>query len=125
MSNRLVMRATSSSIGCIEPTRSQFIGRVPVFAFGNSDGDHQMLQWTAAGGGALHGHRPSHGCGSRSTLAAVNPSAEPLLDSQSVHHFAGKCVCTQATYLSIQPCRNLRVSSLAMSPASVKNPFVT
>jgi phosphoglycolate phosphatase-like HAD superfamily hydrolase len=29
----------------------QRIGRRPVFAFGNSDGDHQMLQWTAAGGG--------------------------------------------------------------------------
>jgi len=28
------------------------IGRRPVFAFGNSDGDLQMLQWTAAGGGA-------------------------------------------------------------------------
>jgi hypothetical protein len=29
----------------------KFIGRRPIFAFGNSDGDHQMLQWTAAGGG--------------------------------------------------------------------------
>jgi phosphoglycolate phosphatase-like HAD superfamily hydrolase len=29
-----------------------FIGRRPILAFGNSDGDHQMLQWTAAGGGA-------------------------------------------------------------------------
>jgi phosphoglycolate phosphatase-like HAD superfamily hydrolase len=29
----------------------RFIGRRPVLAFGNSDGDHQMLQWTAAGGG--------------------------------------------------------------------------
>ena len=28
------------------------IGRRPVAAFGNSDGDLQMLQWTAAGGGA-------------------------------------------------------------------------
>jgi phosphoglycolate phosphatase-like HAD superfamily hydrolase len=28
------------------------IGRRPVLAFGNSDGDLQMLQWTAAGGGA-------------------------------------------------------------------------
>jgi hypothetical protein len=27
------------------------IGRRPILAFGNSDGDHQMLQWTAAGGG--------------------------------------------------------------------------
>jgi phosphoglycolate phosphatase-like HAD superfamily hydrolase len=31
---------------------NRFIGRRPIFAFGNSDGDHQMLQWTAAGGGA-------------------------------------------------------------------------
>jgi hypothetical protein len=30
---------------------NQHIGRRPVFAFGNSDGDLQMLQWTAAGQG--------------------------------------------------------------------------
>jgi 2C-methyl-D-erythritol 2,4-cyclodiphosphate synthase len=30
----------------------RFIGRQPILAFGNSDGDHQMLQWTAAGAGA-------------------------------------------------------------------------
>jgi len=30
---------------------NRFIGRRPIFAFGNSDGDHQMLQWTAAGEG--------------------------------------------------------------------------
>ena len=29
----------------------RFIGRRPILAFGNSDGDHQMLQWTAAGDG--------------------------------------------------------------------------
>ena len=28
-----------------------FIGRRPYFAFGNSDGDQQMLEWTAAGDG--------------------------------------------------------------------------
>jgi phosphoglycolate phosphatase-like HAD superfamily hydrolase len=28
---------------------NRFIGRQPIFAFGNSDGDLQMLQWTAAG----------------------------------------------------------------------------
>ena len=28
-----------------------FIGRRPIAAFGNSDGDLQMLQWTAAGSG--------------------------------------------------------------------------
>ena len=31
---------------------NRFIGRRPVFAFGNSDGDQQMLEWTAAGDGA-------------------------------------------------------------------------
>jgi phosphoglycolate phosphatase-like HAD superfamily hydrolase len=31
---------------------NRFIGRRPIFAFGNSDGDQQMLQWTADGGGA-------------------------------------------------------------------------
>jgi phosphoserine phosphatase len=30
---------------------NQHIGRRPILAFGNSDGDLQMLQWTAAGGG--------------------------------------------------------------------------
>lgn len=29
----------------------RFIGQRPVFAFGNSDGDQQMLEWTAAGTG--------------------------------------------------------------------------
>ena len=29
----------------------QHIGRRPIAAFGNSDGDLQMLQWTAAGSG--------------------------------------------------------------------------
>jgi hypothetical protein len=31
---------------------NRFIGRRPVMAFGNSDGDLQMLQWTAASAGA-------------------------------------------------------------------------
>jgi len=30
---------------------NHFIGRRPIFAFGNSDGDQQMLQWTASCGG--------------------------------------------------------------------------
>jgi hypothetical protein len=29
----------------------KFIGRRPIFAAGNTDGDQQMLQWTAAGPG--------------------------------------------------------------------------
>lgn len=36
-----------------KPTNiNRFIGRRPILAFGNSDGDQQMLQWTAAGRGA-------------------------------------------------------------------------
>ncbi len=31
---------------------NRFIGRRPILAFGNSDGDQQMLEWTAAGNGA-------------------------------------------------------------------------
>jgi haloacid dehalogenase-like hydrolase len=31
---------------------NQYIGRRPIAAFGNSDGDEQMLEWTAAGSGA-------------------------------------------------------------------------
>jgi hypothetical protein len=31
---------------------NRFIGRRPILAFGNSDGDQQMLEWTAAGKGA-------------------------------------------------------------------------
>jgi hypothetical protein len=31
---------------------NKFIGRRPILAFGNSDGDLEMLQWTAAGSGA-------------------------------------------------------------------------
>jgi phosphoglycolate phosphatase-like HAD superfamily hydrolase len=30
---------------------NQYIGRRPILAFGNSDGDQQMLEWTAAGPG--------------------------------------------------------------------------
>jgi hypothetical protein len=30
---------------------NKFIGRRPILAFGNSDGDQQMLEWTAAGSG--------------------------------------------------------------------------
>ena len=33
----------------------KFIGRRPIAAFGNSDGDLQMLQWTTAGDGARFG----------------------------------------------------------------------
>ncbi len=44
---------------------NQYIGRRPIAAFGNSDGDLEMLQWTTLDGqpGALRAHRPSHRCG--------------------------------------------------------------
>lgn len=48
----LVKEAKSSSSTTGQASRSGstgFIGRRPIFAFGNSDGDLQMLQWTAAG----------------------------------------------------------------------------
>ncbi len=34
---------------------NKFIGRQPVMAFGNSDGDLEMLQWTTAGSGPRFG----------------------------------------------------------------------
>jgi hypothetical protein len=36
------------------------IGRRPIFAFGNSDGDLQMLHWTTAGSGARFGGLVHH-----------------------------------------------------------------
>jgi len=43
---------------------NQYIGRRPIAAFGNSDGDLQMLQWTMAGDGprfALYVHHTDAG----------------------------------------------------------------
>ena len=63
---------------------NRFIGRRPIFAFGNSDGDHQMLQWTAAGGGpALHGPRAPHRRRARMGLRphiAISGSLDKALD---------------------------------------------
>ena len=55
-------RSTSSTTRPASPSgSSKFIGRRPILAFGNSDGDQQMLEWTAAGSGrALPGARPPH-----------------------------------------------------------------
>ncbi len=45
-------RSNSSTTEKAERAAIQkFIGRRPIAAFGNSDGDLQMLQWTAAGAG--------------------------------------------------------------------------
>ena len=34
---------------------NHYIGRRPIMAFGNSDGDFQMLEWTTAGTGSRFG----------------------------------------------------------------------
>ena len=64
--------ASRCSCGCRKSTSSttrtgkpvginKFIGRRPIAAFGNSDGDLQMLHWTAAGRGArFMAYCPSH-----------------------------------------------------------------
>ena len=41
------------------------IGRRPIAAFGNSDGDLQMLQWTATPRAATVPVRAPHGCRAR------------------------------------------------------------
>jgi hypothetical protein len=51
----------------------KFIGRRPIAAFGNSDGDLQMLQWTAAGSGAF-----------ASTSTTPTPTANGL--TTAIHH---------------------------------------
>jgi len=43
----------------------QHIGRRPIMAFGNSDGDLQMLQWTSAGTGPRFGLLVRHTDGER------------------------------------------------------------
>jgi hypothetical protein len=44
---------------------NKFIGRRPIAAFGNSDGDLQMLQWTTAGDGPRFGLIVHHDDGER------------------------------------------------------------
>ncbi len=49
----------------------RFIGRRPIAAFGNSDGDQQMLEWTTAGDGPrLAGARSPH---RRHSRVAIRP----------------------------------------------------
>jgi hypothetical protein len=43
----------------------KFIGRRPILAFGNSDGDYQMLEWTTAGSGPRLGLIVHHTDGER------------------------------------------------------------
>jgi hypothetical protein len=44
---------------------NQHIGRRPIMAFGNSDGDFQMLEWTTAGTGLRFGLLVRHTDGKR------------------------------------------------------------
>jgi phosphoglycolate phosphatase-like HAD superfamily hydrolase len=57
----------------------RFIGRRPILAFGNSDGDLQMLQWTAAGEGARFAAIMHHTDGERE-WAYDKPSKVGQLD---------------------------------------------
>ena len=47
---------------------NEYIGRRPIAAFGNSDGDLEMLQWTTAGRGSPGAHRAPHRCRARMGL---------------------------------------------------------
>ena len=44
---------------------SRFIGRQPIAAFGNSDGDFEMLEWTTSGSGRRLGLLVHHDDGER------------------------------------------------------------
>jgi haloacid dehalogenase-like hydrolase len=59
----------------------QVIGRRPVAAFGNSDGDFEMLEWTTSAKGAVRSDRPSHRrrsrVGVRPHLAHWNSGTRP------------------------------------------------
>ena len=59
---------------------NKFIGRRPVFAFGNSDGDQQMLEWTAASGGS-HFMGLVHHTDAEREWAYDHPSAIGQLDT--------------------------------------------
>jgi phosphoglycolate phosphatase-like HAD superfamily hydrolase len=55
------------------------IGRRPIFSFGNSDGDLQMLQWTTAGSGARFGGLVHHTDAEREWAYDRNsPSSSPV-----------------------------------------------
>jgi hypothetical protein len=58
---------------------NRFIGRRPIFAFGNSDGDLQMLQWTTGSPGARFGGIVHHTDAARE-YAYDHPSKVGQLD---------------------------------------------
>ena len=56
-SPRISERDTFKSVICVTKPLAinRFIGRRPILAAGNSDGDYQMLEWTTSGDGARLG----------------------------------------------------------------------
>jgi hypothetical protein len=59
---------------CKKPNMQHMhIGRRPIAAFGNSDGDLQMLQWTAAGTGLRFGLLVHHTDSVREYAYEVSP----------------------------------------------------
>ncbi|WP_017300995.1 HAD family hydrolase [Nodosilinea nodulosa] len=62
-----------------------YIGRRPIAAFGNSDGDLQMLQWTTAGSGASLGLIVRHTDGDREfayDTSAMGSLKQALIESE-------------------------------------------
>lgn len=62
-----------------------YIGRRPIAAFGNSDGDLQMLQWTTAGSGASLGMIVRHTDGDREFAydqGGMSSLRQALLDAE-------------------------------------------
>lgn len=62
-----------------------YIGRRPIAAFGNSDGDLQMLQWTSAGAGASLGLIVRHTDGDREfayDTSAMGSLEQALVDAE-------------------------------------------
>ena len=71
----------------------EFIGRRPIAAFGNSDGDLQMLQWTTAGSGRRFGLIVHHDDAVRE-YAYDHPSKigqlDKALDQAPTHGMGGR-----------------------------------
>ena len=69
---------------------SQTIGKRPILAFGNSDGDYEMLQWTTEGAGARLGAIVHHDDGQREYQYDRNSSVGRLdraLDDAPTRHW--------------------------------------
>jgi hypothetical protein len=56
------------------------IGRRPIVAFGNSDGDFQMLEWTTAGDGARLGVSSTHDGDAVRASPTAQPRPRPVIE---------------------------------------------